>query len=135
RAVPSPAQVAALASAMQRAQRPLVVAGEIRDGDRLAPALQRLGVPLLAEPTSQLRRSDAGPAVESYEALLRAGWSLQHGPDLVIRLGGAPTSKVLSAWLAAASAPTFLVDPDHQWRDPDHVANHVVACDPQALLE
>jgi 2-succinyl-5-enolpyruvyl-6-hydroxy-3-cyclohexene-1-carboxylate synthase len=127
--------VTTLASALQRALRPLVVAGEMRDGDRLAPALSRLGLPVLAEPSSQLRRAETGAAVESYEALLRAGWSLQHGPDLVIRLGGTPTSKVLSAWLAATSAPTFLIDPDHAWRDQDQVATNVVACDPQALLE
>jgi len=135
RLLPSQAQVASLSSALQRAQRPLVVAGEMRDGDRLAPALQRLGVPLLAEPTSQLRRGDAGPVVESYEALLRAGWSLQHGPDLVIRIGAMPTSRVLNRWLAAAAAPTFLIDPDHAWRDQDHVATSVMACDPQPLLE
>jgi 2-succinyl-5-enolpyruvyl-6-hydroxy-3-cyclohexene-1-carboxylate synthase len=132
---PTPGQVTVLASALQRAQRPLIVAGEMRDGDRLAPALARLGLPVLAEPSSQLRRAETGAAVESYEALLRAGWSLQHGPDLVVSLGGAPTSKVLSAWLAAASAPTFLIDPDRTWRDPDQVASHVMACDPQALLE
>jgi 2-succinyl-5-enolpyruvyl-6-hydroxy-3-cyclohexene-1-carboxylate synthase len=131
----TPGQVTTLASALQRAQRPLIIAGEMRDGDRLAPALARLGLPVLAEPSSQLRRAETGAAVESYEALLRAGWSLQHGPDLVVSLGGAPTSKVLSAWLAAASAPTFLIDPDHTWRDPDQVASHVMACDPQALLE
>lgn len=135
RLLPSQAQVASLASALQRAQRPLVVAGEMRDGDRLAPALQRLGVPLIAEPTSQLRRADAGPAVESYEALLRAGWSLQHGPDLVVRLGAAPTSRVLNRWLAAAAAPTFLIDPDSVWRDEDSIATNVLECDPQPLLE
>jgi 2-succinyl-5-enolpyruvyl-6-hydroxy-3-cyclohexene-1-carboxylate synthase len=135
RTLPTPGQVTTLASALQRAQRPLIVAGEMRDGDRLAPALARLGLPVLAEPSSQLRRAETGAAVEAYEALLRAGWSLQHGPDLVVSLGGAPTSKVLSAWLAAASAPTFLIDPDHLWRDPDQVASHVMACDPQALLE
>ncbi|HEY8840470.1 MAG TPA: 2-succinyl-5-enolpyruvyl-6-hydroxy-3-cyclohexene-1-carboxylic-acid synthase [Candidatus Dormibacteraeota bacterium] len=135
RTVPTPGQVTTLASALQRAQRPLVIAGEMRDGDRLAPALARLGLPVLAEPSSQLRRAETGAAVESYEALLRAGWSLQHGPDLVVSLGGAPTSKVLGAWLAAASAPTFLIDPDRMWRDPDQVASHVMACDPQALLE
>src|SRR4029078_5943797 len=90
---------------------------------------------LLAEPTSQLRRSEAGAVVESYEALLRAGWSLQHGPDLVIRLGGSPTSRVLNRWLAAAAAPPFLVAPDRGWRDEDQVATNVVACDPQPLLE
>jgi 2-succinyl-5-enolpyruvyl-6-hydroxy-3-cyclohexene-1-carboxylate synthase len=136
RTLPTPSQVTALASALQRAQRPLVIAGEMRDGDRLAPALNRIGLPVLAEPSSQLRRPETGAAVESYEALLRAGWSLQHGPDLVIRLGGTPTSKVLSAWLAAVDpAPTFLIDPDQQWRDPDQVASHVIACDPQVLLE
>jgi 2-succinyl-5-enolpyruvyl-6-hydroxy-3-cyclohexene-1-carboxylate synthase len=135
RTLPTPGQVTTLASALQRAQRPLIVAGEMRDGDRLAPALARLGLPVLAEPSSQLRRAETGAAVEAYEALLRAGWSLQHGPDLVVSLGGAPTSKVLGAWLAAASAPTFLIDPDHLWRDPDQVASHVMACDPQGLLE
>jgi 2-succinyl-5-enolpyruvyl-6-hydroxy-3-cyclohexene-1-carboxylate synthase len=135
RMLPTSAQVAALASALQRAQRPLVVAGELRDGDRLAPALHRLGLPVLAEPTSQLRRPETGGSIESYEALLRAGWSLQHGPDLVIRLGAMPTSPALNKWLAAASAPTFLIDPDHAWRDQDHVATHVVGCEPQPLLE
>jgi 2-succinyl-5-enolpyruvyl-6-hydroxy-3-cyclohexene-1-carboxylate synthase len=135
RNLPTPGQVTTLASALQRAQRPLIVAGEMRDGDRLAPALSRLGLPVLAEPSSQLRRAETGAAVESYEALLRAGWSLQHGPDLVVSIGGTPTSKVLSAWLAAASAPTFLIDPDRMWRDPEQVASHVIACDPQALLE
>jgi len=135
RLLPNQAQVAALASALQRAQRPLVVAGAMREGDRLAPALNRLGLPLLAEPTSQLRRGEAGAVVESYEALLRAGWSLQHGPDLVIRLGATPTSRVLNRWLAAAAAPTFLVDPDRVWRDEDDVATNVMACEPQPLLE
>src|SRR5438045_541488 len=95
RLLPNQAQVASLASALQRAQRPLVIAGAMRDGDRLAPALSRLGLPLLAEPTSQLRRGEAGAVVESYEAVLRAGWSLQHGPERVIRLGASPTSRVL----------------------------------------
>ncbi len=135
RTLPTPSQVTTLASALQRAQRPLIIAGEMRDGDRLAPALHRLGLPVLAEPSSQLRRAETGAAIESYEALLRAGWSLQHGPDLVIRLGGTPTSKVLGAWLAAASAQTFLIDPDRAWRDPDQVVSNVVVCDPQGLLE
>jgi 2-succinyl-5-enolpyruvyl-6-hydroxy-3-cyclohexene-1-carboxylate synthase len=135
RVLPTPAQLATLASALQRARRPLVVAGEMRDGDRLAHALTRLGLPVLAEPGSQLRRAETGAAVESYEALLRAGWSLEHGPDLVIRMGATPTSRALNAWLAAASPPTFLIDPDHTWHDQDQVARHVVECDPQALLE
>jgi 2-succinyl-5-enolpyruvyl-6-hydroxy-3-cyclohexene-1-carboxylate synthase len=133
--MPTSDQVASVASALRNAKRPLVVAGEMRDGARLAAGLNRLGVPLLAEPSSQLRRQESGSAIESYEALLRAGWSLQHGPDLVIRLGGTPTSKVMNAWLAAAAAPTFLIDPDRLWRDEDQVASNVLVCDPQPLVE
>ena len=113
RLLPTQAQMANLASALQGARRPLVVAGEMRDGERLAPALMRLGLPVLAEPGSQLRRAETGGAVESYEALLRAGWSLQHGPDLVIRVGATQTARDLNARLAAAPAPTHLMAP-HQ---------------------
>src|SRR3989475_12496809 len=109
RILPTPAQLATLASALQRAKRPPVVAGAMRGGGRVAPALTPLGLPVLAEPGSQLRRPETGGAVESYEALLRAGWSLEHGPDLVIRLGATPTSRALNSWLAAASPPTFLI--------------------------
>jgi len=133
--LPSAEQVASVARALQAATRPLVIAGEMRDGTRLARGLNRLGLPVLAEPSSQLRRAETGAAVESYEALLRAGWSLQHGPDLVVRLGGSPTSRVLNAWLAAASAPTIVIDPAGEWRDQDQVATNVLSCDPQALLE
>ena len=135
RIAPTSQQVSSLAAAVRGSKRPLVIAGEMRDGARLADGLNRLGVPLLAEPSSQLRRAESGAAVESYEALLRAGWSLQHGPDLVIRLGSTPTSKVMNAWLAAAAAPTFLVDPDRMWRDEDQVASNVLVCDPQPLIE
>jgi 2-succinyl-5-enolpyruvyl-6-hydroxy-3-cyclohexene-1-carboxylate synthase len=135
RVAPTAQQVSSLAAAVRGAKRPLVIAGEMRDGARLAAGLNRLGIPLLAEPSSQLRRAESGAAVESYEALLRAGWSLQHGPDLVIRLGGTPTSKVMNAWLAAAAAPTFLIDPDRMWRDEDQVASNVLVCDPQPLIE
>jgi 2-succinyl-5-enolpyruvyl-6-hydroxy-3-cyclohexene-1-carboxylate synthase len=53
----------------------------------------------------------------------------------VIRVGATPTSRALNSWLAAASAPTFLIDPDQAWRDQDQGASNIVACDPQPLLE
>src|ERR1700736_5916841 len=47
RILPTATQVAALAAALEQAKRPLVVAGEMRDGHRLAPGLLRLGLPVL----------------------------------------------------------------------------------------
>src|SRR5256885_3674733 len=82
RIAPTSQQVSSLAAAVRGSKRPLVIAGQMRDGARLAEGLNRLGIPLLAEPSSQLRRAEAGAAVGGPEALLRAGWSLQHGPDL-----------------------------------------------------
>src|SRR3989475_1614873 len=90
RILPTPAQLATLASALQRAKRPLVVAGEMRDGERVGPALTRLGLPGLAEPGSQLRRTENSGAGQAYEAPPRAGRSLGHGPGPVLRVGPTP---------------------------------------------
>src|SRR5438270_2070795 len=92
--------------AIAASERPLLAAGEMRDGDRLAGAVAALAaaaaMPVLAEPTSQLRRAGAPGLVVAYEGLLRdPAWAEAHHPDLVLRLGAAPTSKQLNQWLAA----------------------------------
>src|SRR3989441_1832799 len=107
RILPTPAQLATLASALQRARRPLVVAGEMRDGERLRPALTRVGLPGLPQPRSPLRPTQNSGAVQAHAAPLRAGWSLEHGPDLVIRVGATPTSRAMNSWLGAGSPPAF----------------------------
>jgi 2-succinyl-5-enolpyruvyl-6-hydroxy-3-cyclohexene-1-carboxylate synthase len=129
-----------LAEALGAARRPLVVAGEIRTGTLLRQPLDDLlthvGAPLLAEPTSQLRRRGAVGLVAAYDALLRdAGWAGAHSPDLVLRLGAPPTSKVLSQFLARSGARQLVVDPDAGWRDPDQLAAEFVRCEPALLLE
>lgn len=139
RLLPAPADVDEVAAALSAARRPLVVAGEMRDGAALGCAmdrlLTRLDAPLLAEPTSQLRRRGGAGVVEAYDALLRsAPWASAHRPDLVLRLGAPPTSKVLSQLLADAGAPQIVVDAAG-WRDPDQLAAGFVRCEPVPLLE
>jgi 2-succinyl-5-enolpyruvyl-6-hydroxy-3-cyclohexene-1-carboxylate synthase len=132
---PTLEQVNALRDALAQSQRPLLVAGEMREGWRLADAVDQLAIPVLAEPTSQLRLRSIGRLVAPYEALLRhAEWAASHRPDLVIRLGASPTSKVLNAWLAEEPARTLLIDPDRAWPDPDVLATDVLRCDPLPLL-
>ncbi len=124
------ADLSALKAAVAAAQRPVLVAGELRQGHRAAAAAERLELPLLAEPSSHLRVREL-----PYDAMLReAGWASAHVPDLVVRLGAAPTSKPLNQWLAASGARTFLVDPAG-WRDPDLAATDIVRADPLAALE
>src|SRR4030095_11421582 len=64
------------------------------------------GWPGLAAPLSGARRGPA--AVSTYDDLLRAPrFAAGHRPDLVVRVGGAPTSKAPPAWLDP-SAPQGL---------------------------
>lgn len=106
-------------------------------GASLAPAAAAAfalaaGWPVLADPLSGARR---GPqAVSTYGALLRAlGFATAHRPDLVLRVGAAPTSKALVGWLDA-TVPQVLVDPDGTWPGPGGAAAVRLAVDPSALL-
>ena len=128
--------VTALIEALLAAEHPLVVAGEMRDGAGVAKRLADLGIPVMAEPGSQLRASGIRGLVPNYEGLLRdSAWSWLHRPDLVVRLGATPTSKAMNQWLAESKPRTFLVDSDGEWRDPDGVATDRLRCRPEGIFE
>jgi 2-succinyl-5-enolpyruvyl-6-hydroxy-3-cyclohexene-1-carboxylate synthase len=131
---PGPAEVAALVEAVRAAPQGLLVAGW---GAELDPAAADAfaaasGWPVLADPLSGARR---GPqAVSTYDGLLRApGFAAAHRPQLVVRVGGGPTSKALTAWLDA-SVPQVLVDPAGGWLDPGRSAGLRLVADPSLLL-
>ena len=132
--MPEPATVARVAGAVREQPHGLVVAGW---GSGASPAaVERFaaaaGWPVLADPISGLR---AGPyAISTYEALLRSpGFAERHRPDLVVRLGAAPTSKPLTTWLGPET-PQLLVDPDGAWLDPGRGATERLAIDADPLL-
>jgi 2-succinyl-5-enolpyruvyl-6-hydroxy-3-cyclohexene-1-carboxylate synthase len=131
--------IAGLAQAWNSSARPLILAGEMRFGGRLAPVLRRIltttGGLLFAEPTSQLRlRGMPGLAVR-YDLILATGTGPLPGPDLVIRLGGPPTSKNLNRWLGSNRVPTIVIDADLPGRDPDRLATTTIPGDPLPVLE
>jgi 2-succinyl-5-enolpyruvyl-6-hydroxy-3-cyclohexene-1-carboxylate synthase len=130
----APEDVDALAEAVRSNPRGLLVAGWGVDLDPVAvdAFVAASGWPVLADPLSGARR---GPAVVSaYDGLLRApGFAGGHRPELVVRVGGAPTSKALTAWLDP-SVPQVLVDPDAGWMDPGRSASLRLVADPSALL-
>jgi 2-succinyl-5-enolpyruvyl-6-hydroxy-3-cyclohexene-1-carboxylate synthase len=130
----APAEVAALVETVRANPRGLLVAGW---GPALDPAavdafVAASGWPVLADPLSGARR---GPlAVSTYDGLLRApGFAAAHRPDLVLRVGGGPTSKALTAWLDD-TVPQVLVDPAAGWLDPGRSASVRLAADPSDLL-
>ncbi|MEA3056464.1 MAG: 2-succinyl-5-enolpyruvyl-6-hydroxy-3-cyclohexene-carboxylate synthase [Actinomycetota bacterium] len=74
--------------------------------------------PVLADPMSGMRTPGT---VGAFDALLRTG--RMPTPELVVRVGDPPASKVLAQWLAALDVPQLVVG---AWNDPDHTASTVI---------
>jgi 2-succinyl-5-enolpyruvyl-6-hydroxy-3-cyclohexene-1-carboxylate synthase len=130
----APGDVAALAEAVQANPNGLLVAGWGADLDPAAvdAFAAASGWPVLADPLSGARRGPA--AISAYDGLIRAPrFAAAHRPDLVVRVGGAPTSKALTGWLDE-TVPQVLADPSGGWSDPARAATLRLTADPSALL-
>ena len=137
---PAAETAARLAALLRSAARPVVVCGPQPDPTLAAP-LARLaalaGAPLLADPLSQLRWGAHGrePVMDAYDAFLRVDEvAAALGPDLVLRLGAAPTSKPVLTWLQRHEGARLVVV-DAAWPDPTHLAAEVVQGEPRAVCE
>jgi 2-succinyl-5-enolpyruvyl-6-hydroxy-3-cyclohexene-1-carboxylate synthase len=131
---PDPVDVADLAARARATPRGLIVAGwgSGASAATVAGFAAAAGWPVLADPIAGVR---SGPhAVSAYEALLRApGFADAYRPDVVLRLGAPPTSKVLTNWLDAGTEQ-IVVDPDDAWLDPRRGATARLVADPEPLL-
>lgn len=124
-----------LAESIESAPRGLIVAGRQPD-PRLAGPIAELaaaaGYPILAEPTSQLRRGphDRSLLVTTYDAIVRER-PQDLEPELVLRFGDLPTSKPLRQWLAAIDElEQIVIDPAGEWREPTRRAGMLMRSDP-----
>ena len=139
------ARLAPLVEAVRVAHRPVLVAGPLAPAvlggpevaRRLLAAAARIGCPVLADATAQLRFvATPTPAIVAGEALLRAPpFVAAHVPDLVLRVGRAPTSRTALTFLAGLPGSTRVlhVDPHGDVHDPAHRAERVVTASPAAL--
>jgi 2-succinyl-5-enolpyruvyl-6-hydroxy-3-cyclohexene-1-carboxylate synthase len=139
RLAPDERVIAILAERARETSRGVIACGPIDAGDALADAVTRLaarlGWPVLAEPTSQLRAGahvDSGPICAGSDLYLRdPGFARNHRPDFVLRIGHSPVSKAFRLWLEAAPPDEFvLVDPGGEVFEPSHLASRLVAADP-----
>ncbi len=95
--------------------------------------------PVIGEPIAGTRRArgdSAGTVIANADHILRhADIAAELAPDVVIRLGGTPTTKPLRLWLEA-HRPTHvvLIDPANRWNDPSFVVTRHLAADPVAVL-
>ncbi len=140
-----------LVEALERAERPLIVAGPVDpadlitlDPDTVLSVAERLGAPIFADPLSGVRfgaHVDAGTGsarssvVGGYDAYVEE----LPDPDVVVRFGASPTSKPLCHALRDADARQFLLDPAGKWREATFTATDLLAASPgpvfEALLE
>jgi 2-succinyl-5-enolpyruvyl-6-hydroxy-3-cyclohexene-1-carboxylate synthase len=103
--------------------RTLIVAGgDLGDPREVLAFAAAAGWPVLADPRSGCRR-DHPNVVAAFDALLRhGGFASAHVPDVVIRLGTPPASRVLSTWLASTGARQIAVARHGVVVDPEHTA-------------
>jgi len=131
-----------LAGLLNASERPLLVAGpeprEREAGATLVETAARLGLPLLADPLSGARAGSPGApgALVHYDSALRDPSVVAAlTPDLIIRLGSAPTSAPLMAALEAwADVHQIVLDPGDRHRDHQRLAKDYLNVDGHGLL-
>ncbi len=131
RSVPPSSSTIAELSGLVSNRRGVIVAGAgSGEPDGVHELAAVLGWPVLADPRSGCRRPGR-TTVAAFDALLRhAPLAAELTPEVVLRAGAPPASKVLAGWLAASGADQVAVDAYGSWLDPERTAQVVVAADP-----
>ena len=123
--------VGALAKELAATERGVVVAGGGPAAGVVAELATALAWPLVADPLSGLRTGP--PALSAGQALLSsAAFLAESHPDLVLQVGGSPTSRATLA-LCAGAGRLVVVDPDGRRPDPARAAAWRVGADPGLL--
>lgn len=105
----------------------IVAGGGVDEPAAVADLAAALAWPVLADPRSGCRHLDA--AIGAFDAVLRApAFAEAHRPEVVLRLGEPPASKVLAQFVAASAALQVQLDGSTRRFDPDHrVGLHLAA--------
>jgi 2-succinyl-5-enolpyruvyl-6-hydroxy-3-cyclohexene-1-carboxylate synthase len=110
----------------------IVAGGGIEDPAGVHALSAALGWPVLADPRSGCRRPESA-TISHFDAILRVPESAAGlAPEVVLRLGSLPASKVLGQWLAALDAWQVAVEHDGTRYDPDRTLDGIVAAPPGA---
>jgi len=111
----------------------IVAGGGIADPDGVHALASLLAWPVLADPRSGCR-TPREATISHFDAILRsAGDRPALRPEIVLRLGSLPASKVLGQWLASLDAWQVGVDADGTRFDPDRNLGALLAADPGAF--
>lgn len=142
-ALPHPDNIETLAELCRSTEKGVIVCGPhelihggIREG--ILALARATGFPLLADPVSSLRYGEGAEVlVAHYDSILRSErWRKSHAPDVVLRFGAQPTSKVYRFWREEHPGATeVLIDPFGDVFDEPQQAAMVIAAPPGALAQ
>ncbi|RWZ54856.1 2-succinyl-5-enolpyruvyl-6-hydroxy-3-cyclohexene-1-carboxylic-acid synthase [Halobacillus fulvus] len=124
-------------------ERGMIVVGPQTDpslGEAIGTLASRLGVPVLADPLSQLRTGvhDKRNIIENYDALLKsAEIGEQVKPDYILRFGAMPVSKAYLKWVQKYDPHIdhFIVDSHKSYREPAGLSVQFLWADPTTFAE
>lgn len=126
--LPDATAIERLATRLARAERGVIVCGPAPvyatdAGAALGELSERLGMPVYAEATSQLRfGAHALPGADGLEWLLRTPTRRELGFDLILRFGAPPTSSGLEPLLAERGPVELHVVAEYGFPDPNNTA-------------
>ncbi|MFN8530496.1 MAG: thiamine pyrophosphate-dependent enzyme [Anaerolineae bacterium] len=136
---PDMEQVFPLVEAVRRARRGVIYMGS-RAGDDLLTAeisalAEHLQFAVMADPLSNVRFHTPNEWVfGGYDTFLQADKTIE-SPDVVLQIGGMPTSQPLDDWLNSDRIEfRALISGDGVWTDPNHRIDEFVIADPRAVL-
>ena len=112
-------------------RRPLLVAGRGASKELIDTAIGR-GWPVLAES----RARSSSDVITHFDSLVRhATFGDASVPDLVVRIGDPPASKVLGQWLVRHEVRQLHVSIDGRVYDPDRVVAERIVCGSEDLID
>lgn len=136
---PEPHAMTEVVRLLESANRPLIVVGSSRTAQRWARVLdevaRRIGAPILAEATSQLRFGPAAASVVPGDVIMsNREFAGTLRPDLVLRLGQPAIDWPVIRWLDSLDARRVIVA-GHRDCDPDATADMIFVGDEGAFLD
>jgi len=116
-------------------RRGVIIAGKGATNG-VADLARALGWPVCADARSDLRREEnADVALSHSDGVLRAAeFVSRHQPEVIIRVGESPASKVTAQWMASCEAEIWHIGNDARVMDPDHLVSQRFVCDVESFV-
>ena len=109
-------------------RRGIIIAGRGASREVLSLA-DSLGWPIFADAVSGVRERNSAVVI-GFDAILRSEkFASSHVPEVVLRVGAPPASKVLAQWISKIDCPVLQIRSSSMVIDPDHKVKYTIIGD------